>query len=262
MDIIKFKRKMVSELSEYGKVKNSSIRVSGTDNISYIEIEYEHSGWDRPFDIEFRMWTKPGYVNVHSIDVLFYFQDGRWTTAAYHMVNKFNEEWLVHKCYLGNGYVGFRNTGFSDLIGDALSAFDTNQLVSIIIDWIKFVNKLVDKYQFREELEEENIKYTPQQLLNGEINVPDTDGVYILHNQINNQYYVGQSTHVISRLKQHSLGNGGNANVYADYKYGAPFDIEIHLLPDGETLNHLEAHYIAVYNAYVNGYNKTKGNSD
>lgn len=48
----------------------------------------------------------------------------------------------------------------------------------------------------------------------------DCTGMYILHNKTNDRYYVGQSENVLKRVNQHFSGSGGNADVYADYKYG------------------------------------------
>ena len=39
-------------------------------------------------------------------------------------------------------------------------------------------------------------------------------------------YYVGQSTRVVGRLIQHLTGCG-NGDVYADYKYGDDFELNV-----------------------------------
>lgn len=91
----------------------------------------------------------------------------------------------------------------------------------------------------------------------------DFVGVYILHNTYNNKYYVGQSVHVLKRLCQH-FGGKGNADVYTDYCRGMPFEIQCIALANSgyDNLNKLERDYIRYYNAYYNGYNKTRGNHD
>lgn len=84
-------------------------------------------------------------------------------------------------------------------------------------------------------------------------------GVYVLINKKNNYHYVGQSVDVISRVSSHFQGRG-NGDVYADFKYGCPF--EVILIPLQEpfnTLNELEREMIRYYGA-DRQYNKTKGN--
>ena len=86
-------------------------------------------------------------------------------------------------------------------------------------------------------------------------------GVYILYNHTKNMYYVGQGKNVFQRVNAHFTGHG-NGDVYADYKYGDSFTIKMIRL-DGsgyDSLNDLERNTIKVYNAYSNGYNKTRGN--
>ena len=86
-------------------------------------------------------------------------------------------------------------------------------------------------------------------------------GVYILYNETKNMYYVGQSVKVFDRVNQHFTGKG-NGDVYADYKYGDKFEISLIGLTESgfDNLNELERYAIKKYDAYANGYNKTKGN--
>lgn len=86
-------------------------------------------------------------------------------------------------------------------------------------------------------------------------------GVYILYNHTKNMYYVGQGKNVFQRVNAHFTGHG-NGDVYADYKYGDYFTIKmIQLVGSGfDSLNDLERNTIAAYDAYSNGYNKTRGN--
>lgn len=91
----------------------------------------------------------------------------------------------------------------------------------------------------------------------------DFEGIYILYNQTKQMYYIGQSKNVIKRVNTHFTGKG-NGDVYADYKYGDDFVINmLSLSKSGYTsLNALERDAIDTYQAYSKGYNKTKGNKD
>ena len=86
-------------------------------------------------------------------------------------------------------------------------------------------------------------------------------GVYILYNKTKNMYYVGQGVQVLNRVNSHFTGKG-NGDVYADYKYGDEFTIRMIALENSgfQTLNELERNTISHYNAFSNGYNKTRGN--
>lgn len=86
-------------------------------------------------------------------------------------------------------------------------------------------------------------------------------GVYILYNKSKNMYYVGQGKQVLNRVNAHFTGKG-NGDVYADYKYGDIFTIKMIALENSGfyTLNELERHTIARYNAFSEGYNRTRGN--
>ena len=86
-------------------------------------------------------------------------------------------------------------------------------------------------------------------------------GVYILFNQTRQMFYVGQAQRVFDRVYQHFTGKG-NGDVYADYKYGQQFLIQMIALKntDFSSLNELERYMIQRYDAYYSGYNKTRGN--
>ena len=86
-------------------------------------------------------------------------------------------------------------------------------------------------------------------------------GVYILYNKTKRMYYIGQAKHIFDRVNSHLTGKG-NGDVYADYKHGDKFTIRLIDLEDSGflNLNDMERQAIAAYNAYTNGYNKTKGN--
>lgn len=86
-------------------------------------------------------------------------------------------------------------------------------------------------------------------------------GVYILYNKSKNMYYVGQGKKILDRVNAHFTGHG-NGDVYADYKYGDIFEINMIALENSgfSTLNALERHAISKYNAFSKGYNRTRGN--
>jgi|SRR5690625_2674741 len=86
-------------------------------------------------------------------------------------------------------------------------------------------------------------------------------GVYILHNKSKDTFYVGQGKKVLNRINSHFTGSG-NGDVYADYKYGDYWTIKTISLEDSnfDSLNELERYTIMAYDAYRNGYNKTRGN--
>lgn len=86
-------------------------------------------------------------------------------------------------------------------------------------------------------------------------------GIYVLHNTSKKMYYIGQGKNVLDRVNSHFAGRG-NGDVYADYKYGDKWTIQMLALDNSDfyTLNDLERHAIEFYNSYHKGYNKTRGN--
>lgn len=136
------------------------------------------------------------------------------------------------------------------------------------------VTQLTIRYRIR-RLAKNSLVLTPKQffkLRNQLIGVKSTErnhhstsyqfaGVYILHNQSKNMYYVGQAKHTLNRVNNHFTGKG-NGDVYADYKYGDKWTIRMIALNESpfDTLNELERHTIHIYNAYTKGYNKNRGN--
>ena len=90
----------------------------------------------------------------------------------------------------------------------------------------------------------------------------DFTGIYVLYNASKDKYYVGQSVHVLKRVRQHFTGHG-NGDVYADWKYGDSFTIRVCKLVDSgyANLNDLERDAIQAYDAYDKGYNRTGGNA-
>ena len=89
----------------------------------------------------------------------------------------------------------------------------------------------------------------------------DITGVYVLRNKTNDKCYVGQSSKVIDRAAAHLTGQG-NGDVYADFKYGAEFEVALIPLNGSgyNSLDELERETIKAYNAFDTGYNRTRGN--
>lgn len=89
----------------------------------------------------------------------------------------------------------------------------------------------------------------------------DFTGIYVIHNTTKDMNYVGQSVRVVGRVTQHFTGHG-NGDVYADYKYGDDFTINVVSLYESgyESLDALERDAIRAYAAYDCGYNRTRGN--
>lgn len=90
----------------------------------------------------------------------------------------------------------------------------------------------------------------------------DIVGVYVIHNETNDQYYVGQAKKLFFRINQHFTGHG-NGDVYADYKYGDDFSIKIIKLSESgyDDIDSLEKDMIEKYHAFSVGYNRTSGNN-
>lgn len=91
----------------------------------------------------------------------------------------------------------------------------------------------------------------------------DFTGIYVIHNTTKDMHYVGQSVRVVGRVTQHFTGHG-NGDVYADYKYGDDFTINVVSLYESgyESLDALERDAIRAYAAYDCGYNRTRGNGN
>lgn len=89
----------------------------------------------------------------------------------------------------------------------------------------------------------------------------DFMGCYVLRNLANGMCYVGQAKHVPQRVNAHFTGKG-NGDVYADYRYGNPFEIRMVdvMATSYRRLDDLERDLIAAYDACGRGYNRTHGN--
>ena len=132
-------------------------------------------------------------------------------------------------------------------------------------------SKAADKTELSNEYEFSHKQ--SKNLLDGEISITphsffllkntlvDFTGVYILLNEANGKNYVGQSKSVIRRVNSHFTGHG-NGDIYADYCRGDTFKIRLLSLTNSkyQSLDALERDMISLYDAYANGYNKTRGN--
>lgn len=135
--------------------------------------------------------------------------------------------------------------------------------VSVFVWWLQKRNLAKLRVQM-DGLVEDSSGVSPEAFLASRMDLKragDFTGIYILHNVSKDRYYVGQGVRVIDRVSQHFMGHG-NADVYADWKYGDQFMIKtIPLQQSGyQSLNDLERDAIAAYDACEHGYNRTHGN--
>lgn len=136
-------------------------------------------------------------------------------------------------------------------------------VVSIFVWWLQKRDLAKLRVQM-DGLTEDSSGLSPEMFLKSRLDLKkagDFTGIYILHNISKDQYYVGQGVRVIDRVSQHFMGHG-NADVYADWKYGDQFAIKTIALAESgyQSLNDLERDAIAAYDAYGHGYNRTRGN--
>lgn len=115
--------------------------------------------------------------------------------------------------------------------------------------------------QMLDNLPSNMLEVSPQAFFVLKKSAREFTGVYILHNESKDTYYVGQSVRVLGRVSQHFTGHG-NGDVYADFKYGDTFTIRCLSLANSGygSLDALEKDFIKRYNANITGYNKTQGN--
>lgn len=144
-------------------------------------------------------------------------------------------------------------------------------IVTVIAIWI--LNKFyqvyrgfADRIKYREKLETvlkqgKEFKVNELQALPKQHNFHEITGIYIIYNIERKIYYVGQSKTVFSRLHNHFSGRGCQ-DVYNDYRNGYHFTIKVLGLNNSGfyNLNDFEREYIAYYDAYNKGYNRTRGN--
>jgi len=136
--------------------------------------------------------------------------------------------------------------------------------------------------EIREEIEELQNKYLLEEAK--EIDVVKTDdkgwtdlktasdlsfnflnskiGVYVIWNKTKDKYYVGQSKNMGRRLNQHFKNGDVNNVIFAkDWYENDQFKFKCFECKTKDELDSLEKKFIGMYNAFENGYNKTKGNS-
>ncbi len=91
-------------------------------------------------------------------------------------------------------------------------------------------------------------------------------GVYVIRNNENQKYYVGQSKDILRRLKQHFKGNVPHNIIFAEDYYLSKnkenlFSVKVIPLQTKDELDSTEKDLIEKYDSFYNGYNKTIGNS-
>ena len=93
-------------------------------------------------------------------------------------------------------------------------------------------------------------------------------GIYKITNKINNHAYIGQSTRIEHRWKEHKSPYNWNREskkplYLAFQKYGLEnFIFEVLEKCEKEQLNKKVQYWISYYNTYKNGYNQTSGGED
>lgn len=169
--------------------------------------------------------------------------------------------------------------------------FDYDALVKLSPDYIRLKKGQFEirtsKEIVRKNLDNlrNNLKnFTPEELIElRDKNVRENrgienfDGIYIIHNRIKDNYYVGKSEGVFGRTYKHFVINPAKnmkrykstaefnlPEIYDDYYSGDIFNISLIPLEDTSfsTIDNLEAYAISAYNASVEygGYNRTQGN--
>ncbi len=112
-----------------------------------------------------------------------------------------------------------------------------------------------------------NNNFTPLNVLCG-LDYEKIVGCYIVHNKVNDKYYIGQSKDVIKRLRQHFKGTVPNNIIFAeDYFATLPenrenlFEIKIIPCETKDELDRTEKQLIENYDTFNSGYNGTNGNT-
>lgn len=90
-------------------------------------------------------------------------------------------------------------------------------------------------------------------------------GIYVIHNQNLNKYYVGQTKNIYTRvctqhfdLKTGECKNNSFKDDYNNHKHA--FFIAYKFLNTKDELDNAERKYIGLFDSFYNGYNKTNGN--
>lgn len=163
---------------------------------------------------------------------------------------------IIYECCDGNKLC----KDFCDFINDNYPGIRRKELQSAIADFRKARNNAIQRNMddFLNRVE----AITPDEFFEiRDRQKGDIVGVYIIHNESRNQYYVGQAKKLFFRINQHFTGHG-NGDVYADYKYGDDFSIKIIKLSESgyDDIDQLEKDMIEKYHAFNAGYNRTSGN--
>lgn len=123
-------------------------------------------------------------------------------------------------------------------------------------------------YQEMDNLDSHAKEMTPEELIELRSlvdiegsGVLDFTGIYILHNETVDKYYVGQSITVIRRSAKHFMEKG-NEDIYEDYQAGEKWTVKLIALSNSgfKSINALEKHFIEYHSSTWNGYNRTIGN--
>ena len=140
------------------------------------------------------------------------------------------------------------------------SQLRAKDLFDLIADFRTYRKSLISEN--RENFLSECEELTPEEFFEIKPTIKgDIVGVYVIHNESRDMYYVGQAKRLFFRINQHLTGHG-NGDVYADYKYGDDFSIKIVPLSDSgyKDIDLLEKDLIDEYHACDSGYNRTFGN--
>ncbi|WP_234998598.1 excinuclease ABC subunit C [Salirhabdus sp. Marseille-P4669] len=134
-------------------------------------------------------------------------------------------------------------------------------------DWLNNKDKVKKEL---DKLRGAMLKVTPQELLKlknkserERQSIKNFSGIYIIHNYVQDKYYIGQAEKVFDRAYMHFVLNSGNIGVYEDFNLGDDFCISLIPLENTRfsSLNELEGYAIIAYNSlFPNGYNKVIGN--
>lgn len=171
-------------------------------------------------------------------------------------VNKLAHD-IIHECCEGNRF----SNDFCAFINESFPNIRRKELQSAIADYRKARREAIQNNM--EEFINRSETITPEEFFEiKDRQKGDIVGVYIIHNESRDQYYVGQAKKLFFRINQHFTGHG-NGDVYADYKYGDDFSIKIIKLSESgyDDIDLLEKDMIKRYDAFNIGYNRTSGNN-
>ena len=183
-------------------------------------------------------------------------KDGSYRSDFVNQCEKY-KDYVISKCCEERTF----NPLFCHYINKYYPSFHQKQLYEALYNFLHYEDRRAkDTYN---RMINQNISITPEEFLEMKHKTSgDFVGVYIIYNRTRNMYYVGQAKKVLFRLNQHFTGHG-NGDVYADYKYGDEFIINVVVLTKSgySDLDLLEKNMITYYDAYRSGYNRTAGNS-